>query len=246
VNKHQNPYIHRKNKPSTVGNTELNCDYQTQVGKNEECGPTDDNRTSLMENETLRRPADSKGIGELNLVNNAKRTQTSLNSRADQKSALSANLLFKSKAGASVKYQQPSQTRNTKQSQLAISNLKSINSSTSVKSNKVHPLLTDRSEQAGLGRKQGRLQALLLEKKQTGDPSLQMSGALSDRRQPLLSERDSRAGKKKPSRSSHSNKEALSAFRGRGKFTNQYLANDDPLSNLSLDQHNNSKRDDSR
>lgn len=95
-------------------------------------------------------------------------------------------------------------------------------------------MLTDRSEQPALARKQGRLQALLLEKKQTADPSPQVSGAMSDRRQPLLSERPSRSGKKKQPRSSHSKE--VAGLRTRGKFANKYLANDEQTSNLTLEQ----------
>ena len=39
-----------------------------------------------------------------------------------------------------------------------------MNSSTSVKSNKVHPLLTDRSDQPGFSRKQGNLYTQLIDK----------------------------------------------------------------------------------
>ena len=65
--------------------------------------------------------------------------------------------------------------------------MKSLNSPSSVKSLKLHTLLTDRSERSALTRKQDRLNALLMEKKHMDD--LNNQGILSDRRQPILSER---------------------------------------------------------
>lgn len=81
-------------------------------------------------------------------------------------------------------------------------------------------LLTDRSEQTVLNKKPGRLHALLLEKKQTIEPSVQVGGVY-DRKQTVLSERGSRSTKKKPPRSNDNSKNrALSGLRSGGAFAN--------------------------
>lgn len=107
-------------------------------------------------------------------------------------------------------------TRNSKPTQ--VSNIKSLNSPTSVKSYKLNSLHTDRSERSSLTKKHDRLTALLLEKKQTTDGN---NGQISDRRH-KMPEREQRQNAKKGSRSSHS-KEMVLNFKDRDKFANKYL-----------------------
>lgn len=99
--------------------------------------------------------------------------------------------------------------------------MKALNSPTSVRSLKVHSLLTDRSERSALTRKQDRLQALLHEKRQTLGASEQ-KGMLSERRNPVLSEREIRQPLKKASRTSHS-KDVAFGYRDKEKYANKYL-----------------------
>lgn len=99
LNKHQNPYIHRKNKPSAAAKAEPGAEYQTLSGRNPELGGTEEDPSSRLGMVRLS-GEDSRVVDE---GGNGKRTQTSFNSRVDQKSALSSNLLFKPKPVASVK-----------------------------------------------------------------------------------------------------------------------------------------------
>jgi len=146
-----------------------------------------------------------------------KRTQTSMTSHNEVKNGMGLSLKTKMQSSKAKGASGKDATRN-KQPQI-----KSLNSPTSVKSLKLHTLLTDRSERSALTRKQERLNALLLEKKQLDE--INNPGMLSDRRKPMLSERDGlHKLTKKSARSSHSKELLFSGLKDKGKFANQYLA----------------------
>ena len=214
MNKHQNPYIHHKSKPS---HTLISVDAGDSGAPESAQGAAGESPTEVP----VKPAVDSSSHVETSEEAKPKiRTQTSLNARVESKSALSMNAQIKSKGSGFFFKNQPTApvTRNAKNT---ITNVKSLNSPTSVKSHKVtNSLMTDRSERSALAKKHEKLTALLLDKK---TPVESATAHISERKTlNLLNERESRGNprKDKDSRSSHSNQ---FNYKDRDKFTNKYL-----------------------